>query len=74
MRRVLVFLIFACLTGLLTRAASGQPLKVELSFLVSEDSFQALVDDLELQGELLDDARALWGPYVFDLTQAQVTY
>ncbi|MCH7545916.1 MAG: hypothetical protein IID30_05870 [Planctomycetes bacterium] len=74
MRRVLVFLIFACLTGLLTRAASGQPLTVELSFLVSEDSFQALVDDLELQGELLDDARALWGPYFFDLTQAQVTY
>lgn len=72
MRRVWVFIIFACLPGLLPRAASAQ--SVELSFLVSEDSFQALVDELELQGTAFDDARALWGPYFFDLTQAYTTY
>lgn len=74
MRRVWVFIFLACLAMLPPRSASAQSLTVELSFLVSEDSFQALVDDLELQGELLDDARALWGPYFFDLTHAQDTY
>ncbi|MCH7572751.1 MAG: hypothetical protein IH891_07535 [Planctomycetes bacterium] len=72
MRRVWVLIFLACLAMLLPRAASAQ--SVELSFLVNEDSFKTLVDDLELQGAAIDDARALWGPYYFNLVQGYETY
>lgn len=74
MRRVWVLIFLACLAMLLPRAASAQSLTVELEFLVSEDSFLALVGELELQGASIDDARSLWGPYFFNLTQARDTY
>ena len=71
MRRVWKLIIFASLSGLLTRTASAQS---ELSFLVNEETFESLVTELELQGKTLDDARALWGPYFFNLTQGYETY
>lgn len=71
MLRVWILIIFASLSGLLTRTASAQS---ELSFLVNEETFESLVVELELQGEMLEDARALWGPYYFNLTQGYETY
>ena len=48
------------------RGARGQ--YVYLDYVVTEDDFVRLLDDMELQGLARDDARALWGRLWFDLS------